>query len=91
MSKVFSIITTINLDKLDSEINEYISQNGNFDPYIFMNEDTANAIRQEIGADILDKDVNLNAKPLKDGIRATYCGYKVFINNDLKLGIVEIR
>ena len=56
-----------------------------------MNEDTANAIRQEIGADILYKDVSLNAKPLKDGIRATYCGYKVFINNNLKFGIVEIR
>lgn len=87
MSKKFSIIKTINIDKLDNEINKYIlEQNDNFEPYIFMSENTASVIAQEIGVNIVD-----NVKPLKDGIKAVYCGYKVFIDNDLELGTVEIR
>lgn len=91
MSRKFSIMTTINFDKLDNEINEYIS-NGGFDPYIFMSEDTANAIAKEFeiefGIPVTDTCSNVR---VKDGVKATYTGYKVFINNDLKLGVVEIR
>lgn len=89
----FSIIkTSINFDKLDKEIQEYIGRTGNFDPYIFMSEDTANAIANEFelefGIPVTDTYSNVR---LKDGIKATYTGYKIFANNDLKFGIVEIR
>lgn len=88
MSKKFSIVT-VNLSKIDNEITKYINLNGNFDPYIFMNEDTARAIENEVGAhDIVDSP---NKRNTKNGIYATYSGYKVFINNDLRFGIVEIR
>ena len=95
MSKKFSIMTIIDLNKLDNEINEYIRLTSNDDPYIFMNQDTVDAIEDEFrlkfGMPIKDIDINnLNAK-LKNGTKAEYCGYKVFINNDLKFGIVEIR
>ena len=92
MSRKFSIMTTINFDRLDNEIGQYAKCNGVFDPYIFMNEDTINTIESEVqnefGFDV--KDINSNIK-LKNGIQATYCGYKVFINNDLRFGEVEIR
>lgn len=96
MSRKFSIITAINFDKLDNEISEYVQYHGNFDPYIFMSEDTANAIESEceVQFGFIAKDINSNVKPkgdAKNGIKASYCGYKVFINNDLKYGIVEIR
>ena len=61
-----------------------------------MSEDTANAIESEYEVELgfCTKEMNANVKPkgdIKNGIRATYCGYKVFINNDLRYGIVEIR
>lgn len=92
MSRKFSIMATINFDKLDNEINEYIKCNDGFAPYIFMSEDTANAIAKEFeiefGIPVTDTCSNVR---VKDGVKATYTGYKVFINNDLKLGVVEIR
>jgi hypothetical protein len=59
-----------------------------------MNEDTARAIESEVGVNdiIIDNDTLANKiKNTKGGIYATYTGCKVFINNDLKFGIVEIR
>lgn len=93
MSRKFSIVATINLSRIDEEITRYVNLNGNFDPYIFMNEDTAKAIENEVGAhDIEVGGVDLPSKRnTKDGVCATYSGYKVFINNDLRFGIVEIR
>lgn len=93
MSRKFSIITGIDFGMLDNEISKYVNINGNFDPYIFMNEDTAKAIENEVGThDIVIDDIDLpNKRNTKDGVCATYTGYKVFINNDLKFGIVEIR
>ena len=85
MSNKFSIMTTINLEKLDKEIERHINLTTNFNPYIFMNEDTVKAIADEIGTDFAVTD----ASKYKDTY--TYRGYKIFINNDLKLGIVEIR
>lgn len=85
-------MTAINFDKLDKEIEEYIRGTGNYNPYIFMSDDTANAIANEFevefGIPVTDTYSNVR---VKDGVKATYTGYKVFINNDLKLGIVEIR
>lgn len=86
MSK-FSIIATIDLNKIDDEINKYVKCNGNFDPYIFMSEDTARAIEYEVGA----KDFPSERDTKSGGMYATYSGYKVFVNNDLRFGIVEIR
>lgn len=92
MSRKFSIMSAINFNKLDDEIKEYVRCNHDFDPYLFMSEDTANAIENEVqnefGFDVEDDNSNIK---LKDGAKATYTGYKVFINNDLKFGIIEIR
>lgn len=92
INRKFSIMTTINFDKLDKEIEEYMRQTLIDEPYLFMSEDTANAIANgfEVEYGIPVTNAHSNVK-LKDGVKATYTGYKVFINNDLKLGIVEIR
>ena len=84
MSNKFSIMTTINLERLDNEIDRHINLTTNFNPYIFMSEDTAKAIATEVGADFSTTGVS-------EGYTYTYRGYKLFINNDLKIGIVEIR
>lgn len=85
MNRKFSIMTTVNFEKLNNEINEYIKETGNHNPYIFMSEDTAKTIANEFGID-LNMPIYSSV-----GIKATYTGYQVFINNNLKFGIVEVR
>ena len=84
MSK-FSIITTIDLNRIDKEIEKYVNLNGNFDPYIFMSSDTAKAIANQVAVD------TQALKAIKNNASSTYMGYRLFINDDLKFGIVEIR
>lgn len=94
MSKMFSIMAKIDLHKIDKEINEYqVLHQFDDDPYIFMNEDTIKAIECELGLDdiVIDNDTWSNKIKNTKGVYATYSGCKVFINNDLKFGIVEIR
>lgn len=90
MSRSFSIITAINFDKLDREIEEYINLNY-CEPYIFMSEDTMKMIEKEIrnefDIEIIGNNLNNNVM----SVIAEYCGYKVFANNNLRLGMVEIR
>lgn len=94
MSKKFSIIKIIDLAKLDKEIKEYKrTHQWNEDPYIFMNESTAKAIESEIKEDnvVIDDTLTNKIKNSKNGIYGIYVGYKIFIDNDLSFGIVEIR
>lgn len=89
MSKKFSIVQSININKIYKEINEYILQNNCFEPYIFMNEETIEAIIKETP---VTENISDSSPKLKhDGVIGAYAGYKVFINNDLSFGIVEIR
>lgn len=95
MSRKFSIIKTIDLNKIDEQIKEYkMLHTFHDDPYLFMNKDTARRIEIEVGSNniIIDNDTLANKiKNTKGGVYATYTDCKVFINNDLKFGIVEIR
>lgn len=94
MSRKFSIVTTIDLNKIDKEIKEYKMLHQWDDPYLFMSDDTAKRIEIEVGTDniVIDNDTLANKiKNTKDGVYAEYTGCKVFINNNLKFGIVEIR
>ena len=40
MSKKFSIVTEINLSKLDKEIEEFMDETGEINPYLFMSNET---------------------------------------------------
>ena len=86
MSKKFSITKTkIDINKLVTNIEEYSIVNMT-EPYIFMNKDTIDELTSQVGY-----------KP--DGLRVTqsscmcgyFHGYKVFCDNTLSFGEVEVR
>ena len=84
MSKTFSIVKTIDIDKILDEIVSNFINTGEEHPYLFMNKDTVVAIAREIETPYVN-DIKL------DGIVAKYHGYKIYLNNDLTFGEVEIR
>ena len=86
MSKKFQITKTkIDINKLVTNIEEYSIVNMT-EPYIFMNKDTIDELISQVGY-----------KP--DGLWGTqsscmcgyFHGYKVFCDNTLSLGEVEVR
>lgn len=85
MSKTFSIVKTIDVDKLHSEIGRYLSSNEN-KPYIFMNFDTIETIAHETILKIVP-----STRAKYNGYVALVEGNKVFVDNDLSFGEVEIR
>lgn len=96
MSKKFSIIKELDLEKLDKGIDEYSIVTGEVRPYIFMSKDTIASIANKVSK--YDVKVNLlNEVALrfttlgKGGSCGLYNGYKIFENNDLAYGEVEIR
>ena len=82
MSRKFPIFSTIFLEDIYKEIDEYIMCTGETQPYIFMSADTMRNMRM-----FLKPVITSNHKKSD----ATFYGYKVFVNDDLKFGIVEIR
>jgi hypothetical protein len=53
-----------------------------------MSEETIKAIEKEFP---IVEYIDSSLKPKYKGKEGTFVGYKVFINNDLNFGIVEIR
>lgn len=92
-SRKFSIVKTIDIDRIFNEIDNYINQNGyDYLPYLFMNKETADAIEYEVEkCSPVIFDASLSDKHSKDGIYGKFTGYKIFIDNGLKFGVVEIR
>lgn len=90
MSRKFSITQTIDFNKLNNELEKYTMLNG-YDPYLFMGKDTINAILNECPTTdgILEHYNQIRAKV--NGVAGYYCGCKVFEDNTLKFGEVEIR
>lgn len=87
MSKKFSIVKSLDIDKLDKEIQEYIHISNNHNPYIFMSDATAEAIIRQFDP------MGLFDTKIKDkkGHIASYTGYRVFIDESKKYGDIEIR
>ena len=88
MSKKFSILKTIDIDKLYKDVNEYIYETGEKNPYIFMCDETANAISEEVMEPYMIKNKHFFDR---NGVIAEYCGYRIFSNNELKFGEIELR
>lgn len=90
MSKKFSIVRTIDFEKLNYEINGCVALTGEKNPYIFMNKDTIDAITSACEVTHVhpyDAAYTTN----REDCKGYYCGYKVFVDNDLKFGEVEVR
>lgn len=85
MRKKFSILKTIDLDKLCCEIDNYIIQTGKTDPYIFMSTATSEATNKEVESTYAIPNY------LPKGYVAKFEGYNVFFNDELAFGEVEIR
>lgn len=86
MSKKFSIVRTkIDISKLLNNIEEYSIVNM-INPYLFMNKDTIDELTSQIG---------YKSDGLWGAQSSSMCGYfqghKVFCDNTLKFGEVEIR
>lgn len=81
----FSILKSLDLEKINKNIYIYECETGN-EPYLFMSNETVDAIYKEVTSH-LD---SLPKKVMSD-IFTLYEGYKVFLNNDLEFGEVEIR
>lgn len=87
MSKKVSIANALDLNKLNREIDIYISKTNETKPYLFMNENTINAL--PCADDALSCLNQINAKVI--GIVGYYEGYKIFKDNSLNFGEIEIR
>jgi hypothetical protein len=87
MSKKFFIVKKI-LDayELARKVSDYIYSTGETNPYIFMNRDTLDVLSSQ-GFDIC---CNRSAKCAYTYV-SEYEGYKVFTDNELSFGEVEIR
>ena len=90
MSKKFSIIKEIDLNKLNKKIDDYRYETGECNPYIFANEETILKIKNAHFKNIDP----FNGYFVKDnlcGKVGIYEGYRIFQNDDLEFGEVEIR
>lgn len=91
MIEKFSILKSLDLEKINKNINIYESETGE-EPYLFMNQETGNAVYEQVtenlrGSGIYDE-VILDSFDNRLGL---YKGYRVFQNNNLEFGEVEIR
>ena len=84
-----SIVKTLDYDVLNGNIAIYQEANGE-EPYLFMNEETANAICD----DLLNRKVYVS-KVFGQAANGNYIGrfngLKVYTNDDLQFGEVELR
>lgn len=86
MSKKLSIIRAeIDIDKLLNNIEEYFSINM-IKPYLFMNKDT---IDELISQTSCKPDIPWGVQ--SNNMCGYFRGYKIFCDNTLKFGEVEIR
>ena len=89
MGRKFSIIRAVDLNELNMQIEDYKCETHELEPYIFANEETIKAIVESININWWD--IEIISKTKGRGIVGRYEGYKLFPDNELKFGEVEIR
>lgn len=88
MNKKFSIVKTVDLNKLEDEIDKYIMQTGETRLHIFMHIDTMNAINKALPTILIEPVHMVHGTK---GAISYWEGQPVFIDNELEFGEVEIR
>ncbi len=93
--KKFSILKSLDTTKLDKKIIDYERETGEVQ-YLFMTNSTGNAMLKEVctncGSIIYASDNIEMLRIMHPGAAiGSYKGYKVYENNDLAFGEVEIR
>lgn len=89
MSKKFSIVKSLDESRLTKEIVIYVNENEE-NPYIFMSRETIDNLEYNAPLGSYEKFESCENKT-KCGAIATYRGYYIYENNDLKYGEVELR
>ncbi len=87
-SKKFSIVRGIDISELNKKIAECI------DPYIFMNKETFSELEKQNPNDMAyekNTKIDENKRIFIDSRSCTYTGYKLFIDNTLRYGEIELR
>ena len=84
----FSILKPLDLEKIDKNIEIYECETGNV-PYLFANEETIRVMFNDCGVEFVTKEKFESLQ--QHGKVGVYNGYKIYPNNDLEFGEVEIR
>jgi hypothetical protein len=83
----FSIIKELDIDKLYRTIEKYCIAKETTTPYLFMNQETIDKLPTESSKPFY----YLNTATSTMGYIGQFCGCKVFRDNSLRYGEVEIR
>ena len=90
--ETFSIVENINVDKLNTKIAEFVYKEGN-EPYIFANKETLNALVKPIEqAEMFANSWGIGlVSSYKGCLTGMYRGNKIFRDDTLKFGEIELR
>lgn len=83
-----SIVKTLDYDVLNGNIAIYQEANGE-EPYLFMNEATANAICEDVKRNVYVS--KIFGQAAEGNYIGRFNGLKIYTNNDLQFGEVELR
>lgn len=89
--ETFSIVDKINVDKLNTKIAEFVYREGH-EPYIFANKETLDALVKPIEQEskFVSKATGI-VSSFKSCFIGKYQGNKMFEDNTLKFGEIELR
>ena len=89
MRDKFSIIKQLDTEKLNEKIADFVYENGH-DPYIFVNNATLEELMKPCKQEMVFTSFD-GKKTLYKGLICKYQGYRMFEDNDLEFGEIELR
>jgi hypothetical protein len=89
MTKKFSIVRQLDTEKLSGRIAYFVYENGH-NPYIFANNATLEALKKPYEQEMVFTSFD-GKKTLFKGLIGRHQGYKMFEDNTLKYGEIELR
>lgn len=90
MAEKFSIVNQLDTEKLSRSILEFVCKEG-YAPYIFMNGETYQSLYEPYGDDTFQKWDGSSYYHGHTGLIGKYQGYKMFEDNTLEFGEIELR
>lgn len=89
--ETFSIVDKINVNKLNVKIAEFTYREGH-KPYIFANKETLDALTKPNEQELKFASAAVGIlSSSKSCLLSTYCGNKIFRDDTLKFGEIELR
>lgn len=91
--ETFSIVDKINVDKLNTKIAEFVYKEG-YEPYIFANKETLDTLIKPIEQELNFITSSTGSTRIyvgKSCLVGKYQGHKMFEDDTLKFGEIELR